>query len=44
VIRADGSEEVRKPPTLDKMRRAMGAVTFVTLASIQLPLRLLTRA
>jgi hypothetical protein len=31
-------------PTLDKMRRAMGAGTFVTLASIQIPLRPLTRA
>jgi hypothetical protein len=41
VILADGTEEVR---TLDKMRRAMGAATFVTLASIQLSLRPLTRA
>ena len=44
VVRADGTGGGAQAPTLDKMRRAVGAATFVTLASIQLPLRPLTRA
>ena len=37
VVRADGTKEVRNPPTLDTMRRAKGTATFVTLTSSSVP-------